>query len=341
MIQKMSIDDPSLSDFKFNNDKLSPRDDTEIKINGRVLNKNDLTEIKLPETLLLTKNNPTSLFQRQNKTSILREAAQRYNSSPKEDLANALNESFKDKRNNFSVPKKYSVINEINEKDNEIKSKPIVDEKEEIKKVNVKKKAFSEDERTRSTTRTLANLAIMKKNFPSVIVLDYHEGTPLEKLLVILEEGRHQIRVRKNASKYKIILALGFIFLEFFFSSVLNFKMDQFAVTQLENIHVYDPILNELGEFNPSKITENWRPEMRILGVIVFNIVVFFFAKLITNALGGSVQSMQKMISGFIIGKNVEDIESCKDESKEFASIGGLLNTFITMCRSGNNPLKR
>jgi len=306
------------NDFRFNS-RLSPKDNTEIRINGKTFDKTSLSEIKLPSSNKSTpsKSTPTKISKR----SVLREALNNQSNSTEEELVNVLNEAFKD-----VTKKKKSIIEDIKKNEaSEIKL---------VKEIKVKRKNFTDDERWRTTIRTKANIETIKKNFPTVSLLDYDDNTPLEKLLVILEEGRHQIRVRKNANKYKIILAFGFIFLEFFFTTTLNFKMDSFASSQLENIHVYEPILNELGEFSPSKITESWRPEMRILGIILFNIVIFFFAKMLSNMLGPSVTDIQKLISGFLIGKNSEDIDAGIEDNKDYNSIANLFKTFMNLKKS-------
>ena len=101
------------------------------------------------------------------------------------------------------------------------------------------------------------------------------------------------MNLEKNVENYKRYLTLGFGVIEFAVSRFLHFnEISGFAAEQMTKMNTYEQILYELGEkYKPKPKKSGLPPEMKLMGIMVFNAAVFVGMKMLTKGVGNAVMN--------------------------------------------------
>jgi hypothetical protein len=206
----------------------------------------------------------------------------------------------------------------------------------DTKTILVRRIDYSEEEKINNTDKLIATLDVIKKKYKTIKLPKYDSETAYDKLLIYVECAKTQIKQRKKISKYKLLLGGLFLGIELFMTYILNMDPENFTLNQLKNMDQYEVIFNELQDIGIDRAVEEWSPLFRILWIMGIHILVFFGAKLLAKIFGGDIGELQKLISGFLNGKTIEDMDVDDGEEESMISkIYGIIKAFTSMRNMG------
>jgi hypothetical protein len=121
----------------------------------------------------------------------------------------------------------------------------------------------------------------LKKAYPQnkdLQLLSYTEHDDLDTMRKMYKRTLGEITFDRKISNYRSYLSVSFMVIEYGFR-YLGMNMDGFAKHQAKSIDEYNSLLIELGEKSQGSWIDNFPVEVRLLGLVVFQAVVFWFAK--------------------------------------------------------------
>jgi hypothetical protein len=121
----------------------------------------------------------------------------------------------------------------------------------------------------------------LKKAYPQnkeLQLLSYTEHDDLDTMRKMYKRTLGEITFDRKISNYRSYLSVSFMVIEYGFR-YLGMNMDGFAKHQAKSIDEYNSLLVELGEKTQGSWMDNFPVEVRLLGLVVFQAVVFWFAK--------------------------------------------------------------
>ena len=147
----------------------------------------------------------------------------------------------------------------------------------------------------------------LKKAYPNnedLKLLSYTEHDDLNEMRKMYKRTIAEIAFDRKISNYRSYLAVSFMVIEYGFR-YLGMNMEGFAKHQAKSIDDYNSLLVELGEKTQGSWMDNFPVEVRLLGLVVFQAVVFWFAKNknidisnIMNVISGMVPKQEPVPSG-------------------------------------------
>jgi len=155
---------------------------------------------------------------------------------------------------------------------------------------------------------------VLKRRYPEGKIPEFSEYTDLKTLQQCYDDTMKRLNLDSTIENYKQYLTWGFYGTEWILTKFLNFNDIQgFAMEQITGMNKYESLLVELGEKNnTSGFFANLPIEVRLLGTIVMNALVFILTK----------KMMSKVMSGFntaptsqppkknkMKGPNIEDMK--------------------------------
>lgn len=148
-----------------------------------------------------------------------------------------------------------------------------------------------EDEFAGMTPEQIRNVILyqtkkLRKNYPNQEIPEFNEFADVQRMITSYKRTIKEIKVQENAAFYKKFLALSFVGIEYGCKHVLGLDMTGFARQQNEDIDSYNAMLIELGEQSYSNWFSNFPVEVRLLGMILLNAVLFFIGKYMTSQMG-------------------------------------------------------
>ncbi len=156
-------------------------------------------------------------------------------------------------------------------------------------------------------TYYLTKFKILKENFPDVAVPrinvdgsfkdniniedDEDKIPPLSwqsmRKMYIMELDR--VSIGKNVETYKLVMIVLFFITEYIGSRFLKVDITGYTVHSLRSMHRYQRLLIELGEKDYSSFGADWPVEVRILGLMVVNSIIFVIAKTVYKITGNDM----------------------------------------------------
>ncbi len=144
---------------------------------------------------------------------------------------------------------------------------------------------------------------LLRRAYPEFNIPDFDDDINLEIIHMSYVQYLQQAHTDKNASGYKLYLVIGWLALEFFAVKVLEWNFSGFTMNQWNSMNKYEDLLQQLGESSFSKITSKWRPEIRILIMILFNALIFIIIKYLVSWLGPGIgEVLQPILTGLMGG---------------------------------------
>jgi hypothetical protein len=149
----------------------------------------------------------------------------------------------------------------------------------------------ADDDKNARRTELLNKFKKLKKLYKEASIPEFTEYTDL----TIMEREYSQIckdlHIESSVDNYKRYLTMGFGVVEFIVKKFLNFEeISGFAAEQMIKMNQYDQILYELGEkHQPDPSKKGLPPEVKLLGIILFNAVVFVGMKMLMKGPGNAV----------------------------------------------------
>lgn len=154
------------------------------------------------------------------------------------------------------------------------------------------------DEKSSQRKRELLfKFKILKKHYSDANIPEYNEFSDLITMEREYESLVKQLRIESNVENYKKYLIVGFGLIEFVLKRFLSFTdIDGFTQQQLLSMNQYEKILVEIGEKHQIEPSKQWSPELRLIGMIAMNAVIFIGTKYLFKA--GSSSDILNIISG-------------------------------------------
>ena len=154
----------------------------------------------------------------------------------------------------------------------------------------------NEEKESQTKRELLFKFKTLRKHYPDVQIPEFSEYSDYQTMQKEYEMLVRQIRVDSNVENYKKYLIIGFGLVEFVLSKFLKFgEIEGFTQQQIFGMNQYEKLLVELGEKHQVEPSKQWGPELRLIGMIAMNAVIFVGTKMLFKA--GSGADILGMIS--------------------------------------------
>jgi hypothetical protein len=157
----------------------------------------------------------------------------------------------------------------------------------------IKAKTISlENQQNEKKRELLAKFNMLKKQYPNSIAATYALTlhTDLVYMQNLYDETIQQLQIDKKHDSYRNYLMMGFYGVEMILGKFFKLDMEGFTTAQIANMDKYDVLLIELGHkhYIPNA-PEKFPVEVRLLGLIIINTLVFLLMKKVSGAMSGEM----------------------------------------------------
>jgi hypothetical protein len=129
----------------------------------------------------------------------------------------------------------------------------------------------------------------LRRHYSDVNIPEFSELSDLAMMEREYDTLVRQLRIDSNVENYKKYLIVGFGLVEFVLSKFLKFTdIDGFTQQQLLGMNQYEKILLELGEKYQVEPSKQWSPELRLIGIIAMNAIIFVGTKMLFKSASSS-----------------------------------------------------
>ena len=134
----------------------------------------------------------------------------------------------------------------------------------------------------------------LKRHYTDANIPEFTEYSDLQTMEREYDILVRQLRIDSNVENYKKYLIVGFGLVEFVLSKFLKFTdIEGFTQQQLLGMNQYEKILLEIGEKHQIEPSKQWSPELRLVGIVAMNAVIFVGTKMLfKSASGGDILNM-------------------------------------------------
>ena len=158
-----------------------------------------------------------------------------------------------------------------------------------------------------------AKLRMKYSNMDSlgISIPEFSIRSDLQRMKVTYSSVSKLLKTKQTIATYKKYLTMLFIVVELVFGQFLGFNMNGYLESQKDSMSSYDSLLIELSEkYNKDKKSK-LPVEMRLMGMMGLNIVMFVAAN---NLMNGQFGILGKLMGGLMKGKSSKASESNKTE---------------------------
>ena len=129
----------------------------------------------------------------------------------------------------------------------------------------------------------------LKRHYTDANIPEFTELSDLNSMEREYDTLVRQLRIDSNVENYKKYLIVGFGLVEFVLSKFLKFSdIEGFTQQQLLGMNQYEKILLEIGEKHQIEPSKQWSPELRLVGIIAMNAVIFVGPKMLFKSASSS-----------------------------------------------------
>lgn len=152
-----------------------------------------------------------------------------------------------------------------------------------------------EDQEDKQRRELFRKFDILKRSHRSAEIPEFSDTAQVYLMQSKYDEVFQKITLDSNVETYRTFLQYGFVGMEFILGKYMNFKMSGFANEQMSKMQSYDALLVELGEKSYMSSFSNLPVEIRLIGLIIINAVVFIVTKKVTESFDvGNLINMMK-----------------------------------------------
>ena len=142
----------------------------------------------------------------------------------------------------------------------------------------------------------LFRFSLLRKSYNSQIEIpEFTIHSNYKTMVTSYENCLRHLSLESNIEQYKNLLLAGFMGCEFIFGNWLNLDMSGYTQAQVLNIAQYERLLIELGSKNYTPESQNYPVEVRLIGMIILNALIFIISKLILKKTGNDISQMLNM----------------------------------------------
>ena len=163
----------------------------------------------------------------------------------------------------------------------------------------------SEESEITQKRELLSKFQILRKKYPIAKIPEFSEFTDINTLRREYESIEKQLKIEMSVINYKQYLVMAFIGLEFVLKNFLQYEdIIGFANFQKEKMHEYESLLIEIGEKYYVDEKSQFPVEMRLAGMIFFNMATFVGLNWVKSSFssGGSSGGLMSSLLGGLLG---------------------------------------
>lgn len=132
----------------------------------------------------------------------------------------------------------------------------------------------------------LLKFRILRRTYPNIDVPEFTEYSDLETMKKSYDRTLRDLSFDDNLDTYRTYLKMGFLGVEFVCTRGIGIDMTGFASSQITSMNKYDKLLIELGEKNYASWGSNFPVEVRLLGTVLIQAMLFYITRMIGAKIG-------------------------------------------------------